>query len=156
MVKEGNRGDIEDKRKFFKFICDYGVPLNNEGKPNWVEIREKVTKEPELEKFNKNTTEIEMFVDKLRIKCKQITELQKEESKQAENDELNDLKLSHEEAQRFNKNYEILYFIRKAVLSNKMSLLVSSIEDLKKTTQELSEGELGYVPEGYNPGIHDK
>jgi len=150
--------DLEDKKKFFKFVSNFGVILNNEGKPNWIELRERITKEPELEKFSKNITEIEMFVDKLRIKCKHIVdskENKKEESKQ-ESDEIPDLKLSYEEALKFHKNYELLYFLRRVIIPNKLSLLVSNIEDLKKATLNLSEGDPGFVPEGYDPAIHDK
>jgi len=132
------------------------VILNNEGKPNWIELRERITKEPDMEKFNKNITEIEMFVDKLRIKCNQIAGKKKEESKKSESDEIPDLKLSSEDAQKFNKNYELLFFIRRAIVPNKMSVLVSAVEELKKATATLNEGEPGYVPEGYDPAIHDK
>ena len=148
--------DTEEKKLYFKFLSDFGVPLNNEGKPNWLELREKIVKEPGMEKSNKNITEIEKFADKIRIKCEQVVNPDPKASSLFEKDELADLKLTVEDAQRFNKNYDTLYFIRKAVLSNKMSLIKNSIEELKKSTQELASDELGAVPENYDPGTHDR
>lgn len=148
------RWETEEKRKFFKLVTDFGIPLNNEGKPNWIELREKAAKEFGTGQTNKNIGEIEKYVDKLRIKCKQMTETPL--TKMPDNDELADLNITLEDAQKFNKNTEMLYFIRKVILGNKMTLLTNKIDDLKKETQELSEEKPGFVPAGYDPSVHDR
>ena len=154
-----NRWETEEKKKFFKFIVDFGIPLNNEGKPNWMELREKISKDMGTGQTNKNISEIEKFVDMLRIKCQQIIEtnsVSKADSKFNENDGLSDLNITTEDAQKFNKNYELLYFIRKGILGNKMSLFKSGIEELKKATQALTNDQPGFVPSSYDCGVHDK
>lgn len=145
--------ETEEKKKFFKLVTDLGIPLNNEGKPNWLELREKAAKELGTGQNSKNITEIEKFVDKLRIRCKQMVEAP---LSKPENDDLADLNITLEDAQKFNKNNEMLYFIRRAILGNKMSLLTSKIDDLKKETQELSEDKPGAVPPEYDCSVHDK
>lgn len=33
---------LEEKNKLFAYLMDYGVPLNLDGRSNWVEIRERM------------------------------------------------------------------------------------------------------------------
>lgn len=33
---------VEEKEILFSYLMDNGVPLNNDGRSNWVEIREKM------------------------------------------------------------------------------------------------------------------
>lgn len=148
------RWDPEEKKKFYKLVTDFGIPLNNEGKPNWVELREKAAKEFGTGQNSKNIIEIEKFVDKLRIKCKQMTEMPL--ANMPENDEFADLNLTLEDAQKFNKNTEMLYFIRKVILGNKMALLTAKIDDLKKETAEIPEDKSGAVPPEYDCSVHDR
>lgn len=143
----------------FKSISAFGIPLNNEGKANWVDLREKVSKDFGETPMNKNVTEIEKFVDKLRLKCQEIIEsasVSKDEPKPTESDDFSDLNLTYEEALQFNKNSEMLYFIRKGILSNKMATFKNGVSELIKNTEDLPQGEPGSVPEGYEVETHDK
>jgi len=72
-----------------------------------------------------------------------------------ETDELAELNITYDEAQRFNKNTNMLHFIRKSILSNAATLYKAGIEELAKKSQELKYGEPGSTPEKYICEQHD-
>lgn len=65
---------LEIKQALFKFLQNYGMPLNNEGRTNWVEFKEKFLKVSNVDpqEMNRSVAQIEKMVQKLRMKCQQI------------------------------------------------------------------------------------
>jgi hypothetical protein len=156
---EESRWETEEKKKMFKFLTDYGVPLNSEGKSNWLDLRERFSNYVGTGQPTKNINEIEKFVQKIRIKCQQVIEsfaVNKGGDMKDENDEFADVNITYEDAQRFNKNTNILQFIRKNILSNGMALFKSGLEELVKVTNETLEGKPGWVPPKWDCAVHDK
>jgi len=46
----------------FYYLLNFGVPLNSEGRQNWVEIREQMKSLPNFEAFDKSISQIEKMV----------------------------------------------------------------------------------------------
>ena len=46
---------------------DMGVPLNSDGRSNWIEIREFIRGKSGFENFDKSISQIEKMVQKLRL-----------------------------------------------------------------------------------------
>ena len=65
---------LEIKQTLFKFLQNYGMPLNSEGRTNWVEFKEKFLKVTNVDpqEMNRSIAQIEKMVQKIRMKCQQI------------------------------------------------------------------------------------
>ena len=71
---------LEIKQALFKFLQNYGMPLNTEGRTNWVEFKEKFLKVTNVDpqEMNRSIAQIEKMVQKIRMKCQQIITSDKE------------------------------------------------------------------------------
>lgn len=86
---------LEIKQALFKFLQNYGMPLNNEGRTNWVEFKEKFLKVTNVDpqEMNRSVAQIEKMVQKIRMKCQQIITNEKETNvDSANNNNLEDIK----------------------------------------------------------------
>lgn len=149
-----HRWTTEEKKKFYKFISNYDVTLNSEGKPNWQDVREKYQNYLGVQNLDKTINDIEKIVNKIKIKCVQVIN-PNSDYMDLENDELAELNISVEEAQRLNKNSNMLFFIRKSILSNNCQLFKSAVEELKKRNEELKKDDPAFMPGKYDPEKQD-
>ena len=71
---------LDIKQALFKFLQNYGMPLNTEGRTNWVEFKEKFLKATSVDpqEMNRSVAQIEKMVQKIRMKCQQIITNEKE------------------------------------------------------------------------------
>ena len=149
-----NRWTTEEKQMFYKFIAGYDVSLNGEGKPNWQDVKEKYQNFLGSCEFDKSLTDIEKVVTKIKIKCAQILN-PNPDYMDIEDDELADLPISTQEAQSFTKKSNMLFFIRKYVLSNNCQAFKNAVYELNKRHEDLQKGDLGFLPEQYDPEKQD-
>ena len=61
-------------QRFFIFIIDFGIPVHQDGKSNWIELKDKFGQHMNRMSidFNKNHIQIEKLVCYIRTKCNQI------------------------------------------------------------------------------------
>ena len=146
-----------EKRELFEFVLDYGIPVQQDGKSNWGEIREKFF--AYNTKYEaKNIAAIEKLVQYMRDIC--LSVIQKKKLKEQNIDFMTqfadfklaqDFNISFEEAKTFFVNQSKLKFVRKKILSNNSSIFRSSLEALKKASAKLKPEEDGYIgSEKYN------
>lgn len=151
-----------EKRELFEFVLNYGIPLQQDGKANWGEIREKFFAY-NTKYESKNIASIEKLVQYMRDICLRVIQqknLTEENSKIltqfAESSTSQDFRITLEEAKRFFINQSKLKFIRKKILFQKSSIFRSSQDALKKASDKLNAGDLGYVDSSeYNCKKHD-
>ena len=143
-------------------MLEYGVPLNIEGRSDWQGLKEKFLAQiPEGEQFDKTVSQIEKFVHIIRIKCQHIIadDIIKKEDQNAipldKVDNLSELNINYEEAQKFSKNTNMLHFIRKSILANGAVLFKNGIAELTKKSSELKPDEPGSLPDKYLCEKHD-
>lgn len=151
----------EEKKEFFYFISDMGIPINPEGKPNWNDIREKFY--AYNSKYDaKNVILIEKLVQELRMVCHQI--IQRSSYEQSTKEILvqkykvaplnKDLNFTVEEAQRFYHNTNVLKFIRKTILFNNMQIFKNYQEELIEESCQLTPEDPAYIAD-YKPEVQD-
>ena len=144
-------------------MSEYGVALNVEGRSDWQGLKEKfLAQMPEGEQFDKTLSQIEKFVHKIRIKCQHVIadDIIKKEDQNAiavidKPDDLSELNINYEEAQKFTKNTNMLHFIRKSLLANGAILFKNGIAELAKKSSELKPDEPGSLSEKYISEKHD-
>lgn len=145
---------MDEKKELFKMVTDYGVPINQEGKPNWSQIREKFYDYCKYEA--KSITLIEKLVQEFRTVCQEViqrekykrtaTEEQIAKYKQFISNSPSGLKITEEEAERFYGQTNILKFIRETILFKNRQLYNTYREEFLEDMKTLKEGDLGYIP----------
>jgi hypothetical protein len=141
-LKEPTGFTLEEKNAFITFLIDFGVPLNSEGKSDWAGMKEQLgEKLPDLQNDNSKTPQmIERLVQRLRMISQLVIQLNENsnendasvdenilEQMDPDNDGFN---ISFEEAEKLNKNMNILHFIRKYIISNNFKLFNNGVSNL--------------------------
>jgi hypothetical protein len=151
----------EEKRELFNFLCDFGIPVNQEGKPNWNEVREKFY--AYSAKYEaKSAILIEKLIQEFRLICHQIIHRHNYEKFAGESvDEryevaklYDDIGISTQDAERFYHNTNALKFIRKTLLFNNRQIFKSYQDELLEESAALAPDHPAYFPD-YSPEIQD-
>lgn len=166
-IKEPTGFSLEEKNKIVEFLIDYGVPLNNEGKSDWAALKDQLLKVIGLDS-SKTPQMIERLVQRLRMISQLVIQLNDNASNENEasidenmleqmdpdNDGFN---ISHEEAEKLNKNMNILHFIRKHILSpaDNSRLFNNGLNSLVEATNSGNSLPTNLPPE-WDCSIHDK
>ncbi|KRX05591.1 hypothetical protein PPERSA_12769 [Pseudocohnilembus persalinus] len=222
------------KNCLFRYLLNFGVPLNQDGRSNWVEIREYIKQLKGFENFDRSIAQIEKMVQKFRLECqsliienegnqedennnnlekknvkkeenydqqeeieeegqndkieenkceqqtkknevKQEDEEQKSDKNEDQNQEQNNqdpiqikelinieqdcnrpFRILYEDAVKFNKNINMIYFIRKNILVNQNVSFNVVQDDLAKQSQKIDTNAPYYIDnENYQPQKHD-
>ena len=151
----------EEKSSIFNFLCDSGIPINQEGKPNWNEIREK--NYADSTKYEaKSAVLIEKLIQEFRLICHQINYRHNYERFTGEVAEekyqigqlYDDIGISSEDAEIFYHNTNVLKFIRKTLLFNNIQIIKSYQQELLEQSAALEEDYPAFFS-GYKPEIQD-
>ena len=73
-LKEPTGFSLEEKNKILELLIDYGVPLNSEGKNDWVALKEYLVKVINLD-HSKSPQLIERLVQRLRMISQLVIQL---------------------------------------------------------------------------------
>jgi hypothetical protein len=155
------RFSSEEKRELFEFIVDIGIPINQEGKPNWGEIREKFY--AYNSKYDaKSVNLIEKIVQEFRMICQQIIQRhnysQKVSAEEASRFKVSptSLDVSPEEAEQFYHHTNLLKFIRKTILFNDRQLFKTYQDEYLEEVAALAPENPAYIGnQGYKPEVQD-
>lgn len=151
----------DEKKDLFDFLCDYGIPINPEGKPNWNEVREKFY--AYSTKYEaKSALMVEKLIQEFRLICHQIIHRHnfeefigvKVESKYKVAKLHDTVGLTAEDAETFYHNTNVLKFIRKTILFNNRQIFKSYLDELLEESAGLTPDHPAYIPD-YNPEIQD-
>ena len=109
--------------------------------------------------MQKTISDIDKAVQGLRLLIQKELEKKPSEDKPAQLPEtiLPDLNftLTREDAMLFNKNTNMLHFIRKNILANECALFKKALEELKKACLQVDASHPAFMGEMYNPEVHD-
>ena len=144
-TKEPTGFNLQEKNKIVSHLIDAGVPLNSEGKPDWAALKENIVTYAGID-ASENPQTIERLVQRLRMISQLVIQLNDNlnnendasidenmlEQMDPDNDGFN---MSFEEAEKMNKNMNILHFIRKHILSNKAKLFLNGLNNLSEITK---------------------
>lgn len=157
------RFTAEENKELFDFIVDSGIPINQEGKPNWSEIREKFY--AYNSKYEaKSINFIEKLVQEFRMICQQIIQrynyAQKVSKEQAAKFTISpsifNLDISPEEAEEFYHNTNLLKFIRKTILFNNRQMFKSYLDEYLEEAAALTPDNPAYIgAPTYKPDVQD-
>jgi hypothetical protein len=156
-IEEPTGFTLEEKNSIINFLIDYGVPLNSEGKSDWTALKEIFVQKINLD-HSKNPQTIERLVQRLRMISQLVIQLNENENTGSidenmleqmdpDNDGFN---ISFEEAEKLNKNMNILHYIRKHIISNNFKLFYNGLNNL------IDLNKVNPVHENWDPSVHDK
>lgn len=153
----------KEKLELFNFIVDFGVPINNEGKPNWAEIREKFY--AYSNKYEpKNVAVIEKLVNEFRMVTQQIIKRHNFEKKATaeqlakfQNVKMNlGMDITPERAEEFYHNTNVMKFVRKTILFNDQQVFKNGLEEFLEECSQLPADHPAQMPiDNYKPEVQD-
>lgn len=163
-IKEPTGFTLEEKNKIVQYLIDQGVPLNSEGKSDWALLKDQLTTAISLDS-SKTAQMIERLVQRLRMISQLVIQLNDNsnnddasvdenmlEQMDPDNDGFNIL---FEEAEKLNKNMNILHFIRKYILADSSRLFNNGLNTLIEATNS-SNTLPQNLPTNWDCSLHDK
>jgi hypothetical protein len=160
-VKEPTSFSLDEKNRILAFLIDFGVPLNSEGKSDWGGLKEQLIKTVGIES-NKSTQLIERLIQRLRMISQLVIQLNDNNEASVDDNLLDQMdpdedgfNISFEDAEKLNRNMNILHFIRKHILSRGGKLFNNGLNHLIETTNKNVEGNANNLPLNWNCTTHD-
>jgi hypothetical protein len=163
-IKEPTGFTLEEKNKIVQYLIDQGVPLNSEGKSDWALLKDQLTSAISLDS-SKTAQMIERLVQRLRMISQLVIQLNDNsnnddasvdenmlEQMDPDNDGFNIL---FEEAEKLNKNMNILHFIRKYILADSSRLFNNGLNSLIEATNSANKLPQNLIP-NWDCSLHDK
>eukprot|EP01022_Parablepharisma_sp_SALTPOND_P012336 TRINITY_DN1581_c0_g1_i1.p1 TRINITY_DN1581_c0_g1~~TRINITY_DN1581_c0_g1_i1.p1 ORF type:complete len:782 (-),score=65.59 TRINITY_DN1581_c0_g1_i1:72-2336(-) len=156
--RESTGWTLREKQHIVNLVTDYGVTTTNEGKSDWVHLREKLLEriasdmeaDPKVAE-EKGPQQLEKFVQRLRIHVYQFLENPKEKF----DPDQDGFSLSYDQAQTLYKNVNMLQYIRKHILGGANTKVFQG--GLTKLEWELENSkEEANLPLKWSPKKHDK
>jgi len=164
-IKEPTGFNLEEKNKIVQFLIDNGVPLNSEGKSDWSALKDQLVTYAGIDS-SENPQMIERLVQRLRMISQLVIQLNDNlhNDNEASIDEnmleqmdpdKDGFNMSFEEAEKLNKNMNILHFIRKHIISSKAKLFMNGLNNLTEITKT-GYGIPQNLPECWDCAVHDR
>jgi hypothetical protein len=163
-IKEPTGFTLEEKNKIVQYLIDQGVPLNSEGKSDWALLKDQLTTAINLDS-SKTAQMIERLVQRLRMISQLVIQLNDNsnnddasvdenmlEQMDPDNDGFNIL---FEEAEKLNKNMNILHFIRKYILADSSRLFNNGLNSLIEATNSANTLPQNLLT-NWDCSLHDK
>jgi hypothetical protein len=160
-VKEPTGFTLEDKNKILGFLIDYGVPLNSEGKSDWAGLKDQLIKSLSID-ASKSSQAIERLVQRLRMISQLVIQLNDNNEASVDENILDQMdpdddgfNISFDDAEKLNRNMNILHFLRKHMLSHGGKLFNNGLGHLIDTTNKNIEGNANNLPNNWDCSVHD-